>query len=76
MVEDAPRGLEAARAAGCFTLAVLTTTPREALDADAIVSDLSEVRFEVGQGGVRLKLAEQFDDALRVAQGISSTLYS
>jgi sugar-phosphatase len=70
VVEDAPRGLEAARAAGCFTLAVLTTTPREALDADAIVSDLSEVRFEVGQGGVRLKLAEQFDDALRVAQGI------
>jgi len=76
VVEDAPRGLEAARAAGCFTLAVLTTTPREALDADAIVSDLSEVRFEVGQGGVRLKLAEQFDDALRVAQGISITLYS
>ena len=64
VVEDAPKGLEAAQAAGCFTLAVVTTTPREALDADAIVTDLSEVRFEVGQEGVRLRLAEQFDDAL------------
>ena len=27
VVEDAPMGLEAARAAGCFTLAVVTTTP-------------------------------------------------
>ena len=48
---------------------VVTTTPREALDADAIVPDLSEVRFEVAQDGVRLRLAEQFDGALRVAQG-------
>ena len=28
VVEDAAKGLEAARAAGCFTLAVVTTTPR------------------------------------------------
>jgi mannitol-1-/sugar-/sorbitol-6-phosphatase len=67
VVEDAPRGLEAARAAGCFTLAVLTTTPREALDADAVVNDLSDVRFQADQDGVRVRLAEQFDDALRVA---------
>ena len=69
VVEDAPSGLEAARAAGCFTLAVVTTTAREALDADAIVSDLSEVRFQVDQDGVRVRLAEQFDDALALAQG-------
>ena len=69
VVEDAPKGLEAARAAGCFTLAVVTTTPREALDADAIVADLSEVRFEVDDDGVRVSLAEQFDGALRVAHG-------
>ena len=69
VVEDAPKGLEAAQAAGCFTLAVVTTTPREALDADAIVPDLSEVRFEVTHDGVRLRLAEQFDCALGVAQG-------
>jgi sugar-phosphatase len=68
VVEDAPSGLEAAQAAGCFTLAVVTTTPREALDADAIVSDLSEIRFEVHQDGIRLRLAEQIDGAVRVAQ--------
>jgi mannitol-1-/sugar-/sorbitol-6-phosphatase len=68
VVEDAAKGLEAARAAGCFTLAVVTTTPRAALDADAIVSDLSEVRFEVDEDGVRVTLAVQFDGALRMAQ--------
>jgi sugar-phosphatase len=68
VVEDAQKGLEAARAAGCFTLAVVTTTPREALDADAIVTDLSKVRFEVDEDGVRVRLVEQFDGALRVAQ--------
>jgi mannitol-1-/sugar-/sorbitol-6-phosphatase len=66
VVEDAPSGLQAARAAGCFTLAVVTTTLREALDADAIVSDLSEVRFDADQTGIRVRLAEQFDG---LAQG-------
>jgi len=47
VVEDAPKGLEAARAAGCFTLAVVTTTPREELVADAVVPDLPAVRFSV-----------------------------
>jgi mannitol-1-/sugar-/sorbitol-6-phosphatase len=69
VVEDAPKGLEAAKAAGCFTLAVVTTTAREALDADAIVTDLSEVRFDVDQDGVRVRLAERFDGAVRLAQG-------
>jgi mannitol-1-/sugar-/sorbitol-6-phosphatase len=67
VVEDAPSGLEAARAAGCFTLAVVTTTPRDVLDADAIVTDLSEVLFQVDQDRVRVRLADQFDGALRVA---------
>jgi mannitol-1-/sugar-/sorbitol-6-phosphatase len=58
VVEDAPKGLEAAQAAGCFTLAVATTTPREALDADAIVADLSEVRFEANHDGIRVSLVE------------------
>jgi sugar-phosphatase len=62
VVEDAPKGLEAAQAAGCFTLAVVTTTPREELAADAIVSDLSEIRFDVDQEGIRVS-------ALRQAQG-------
>jgi len=72
VVEDAPKGLEAAQAAGCFTLAVVTTTPRKALDADAVVTDLSEVRFEVNQAGIRLKLASHSDGALRQAEGAYS----
>jgi mannitol-1-/sugar-/sorbitol-6-phosphatase len=56
VVEDAPMGLEAARAAGCFTLAVVTTTPREDLHADAIVDDLSKVEFQPGSDGIRVRL--------------------
>jgi sugar-phosphatase len=56
VVEDAPMGLKAAHAAGCFTLAVVTTTPREALHADAIVEDLSSVEFQPGPDGIRVRL--------------------
>ncbi len=58
VVEDAPMGLEAAQAAGCFTLAVVTTTPREDLHADAIVDDLSKVEFESGPDGIRVRLRQ------------------
>jgi len=68
VVEDAPKGLEAARAAGCFTLAVVTTTPREVLDADAIVADLSEVWFDVSQEGVRVRLVHEAAGALQQTQ--------
>ena len=58
VVEDAPNGLRAARAAGCATLAVVTTTPRDELDADLVVDDLSEVEVvpDGDSGGVRLRL--------------------
>lgn len=59
VIEDAPKGLEAAHAAGCFTLAVVTTTPRDHLDADAIVDDLSHVRFETTPTGIRVRAAEE-----------------
>jgi sugar-phosphatase len=68
VVEDAPSGLEAARAAGCSTLAVVTTTPREALKADAIVTDLSEVRFTADPEGIRVRYAHEPVDALPQAQ--------
>jgi sugar-phosphatase len=58
VVEDAPNGLTAARAAGCATLAVVTTSPREELDADLVVDDLSSVRLEADGAGVRLRLRE------------------
>lgn len=54
VVEDAPGGLEAARAAGCATLAVTTTTAPADLIADAVVDTLADVRFAVADGRVRL----------------------
>jgi sugar-phosphatase len=52
VVEDAPSGLASARAAGCATLAVVTTGERHELEADLVVPDLSHVRFAVGARGV------------------------
>jgi sugar-phosphatase len=69
VVEDAAKGLEAARAAGCFTLAVVTTTPRELLDADAVVTDLSDIRFDANHEGIRVRLVDKAAGALRQAQG-------
>jgi sugar-phosphatase len=57
VVEDAPLGLQAARAAGCATLAVVTTTSRDELEADAVVTNLSEVRFEADADGIRVRPA-------------------
>ena len=55
VVEDAPAGLTSARTAGCATLAVVTTTAAEKLEADAVVPDLSHVDFVVtGDGRVRV----------------------
>ncbi len=57
VVEDAPAGIAAARAAGCFSLGVLTTTAEDNLPADALIPDLSAVRFEVVDGGIRIREA-------------------
>ncbi len=54
VVEDAPSGLAAARAAGMATLAVTTTTPREQLDADVVVPTLADVRLVVHDDGVEV----------------------
>ncbi|MGA4670669.1 HAD family hydrolase [Propionibacteriaceae bacterium Y1923] len=59
VVEDATAGLIGARRAGCATLAVVTTTPREkvAAEADAVVDNLSGVRFVQVEGGVQVEPA-------------------
>ncbi|MCI2240290.1 HAD-IA family hydrolase [Paenibacillus sp. TRM 82003] len=56
VVEDAPAGLAAARAAGCATLAVRTTHPTGPLDADAVVELLSHVRASADGAGVRVRV--------------------
>jgi mannitol-1-/sugar-/sorbitol-6-phosphatase len=61
VAEDAPSGLEAARRAGCATLAVTTTTAPADLVADAVVGTLGDVRFAVVDGGVRV--TERLADA-------------
>lgn len=52
VVEDAPAGLAAAEAAGCYRLAVITTTPAEELVADGVVRNLGDVEFSVGEDGL------------------------
>lgn len=49
VVEDAVNGLAAARAAGCFTVAVATSLPREALEghADIILGSIADVDLDV-----------------------------
>nr|WP_281373320.1 HAD-IA family hydrolase [Kineococcus aurantiacus] len=58
VVEDAPAGLAAARAAGCATLAVRTTHPEGPLDADLVVPLLSGVRVSAGPEGLRVLPAD------------------
>jgi sugar-phosphatase len=54
VVEDAPGGLDAGRAAGCATLALSTTTTADDLVADAVVGTLADVRFDVVDGRVHV----------------------
>ena len=54
VVEDAPAGIAAARAAGCAVLGLLTTTPEDQLDADGVLTDLSKVVFRATSDGVVL----------------------
>lgn len=55
VVEDAPAGLTAARAAGCATLALTTTTPRAELDADLVVDSLVEIDWLVDGGAIGVR---------------------
>lgn len=56
VVEDAPAGITAGRAAGCLTLAVTTTSRRADLDADLVVDSLTEVSIVRGPDGFSLLL--------------------
>lgn len=47
-------GLEAARAAGCATLAVATTSGAGELTADAVVGTLDEVGWAIEQDGIHV----------------------
>ena len=51
VVEDAPAGIAAARAAGCAVLGIASTKSANELQADAVVKDLSEVRWIMAADG-------------------------
>ncbi|GAB6897434.1 HAD-IA family hydrolase [Kineosporia succinea] len=54
VVEDAPAGLTSGKEAGAARLALATTHSADTLEADAVVKDLSHVRFVVTTAGVRV----------------------
>lgn len=57
VVEDAPAGIAAGRAAGASTLAILTTAgPEQLADADGIITNLADVDWVVDDDGVRVLL--------------------
>lgn len=58
VVEDAPAGVTAARAAGCATLAVTTTSSRLELEADLVVDSLTEVSIVPGPDGFSLVVVD------------------
>lgn len=58
VVEDAPAGVAAARAAGAACIAVTTTTPAESLAADLVVADLAALQFRDTSAGVVAQRAD------------------
>ncbi|PPQ65959.1 hypothetical protein CVT26_010721 [Gymnopilus dilepis] len=59
--EDAPSGVCSGRAAGCKTVALLTTHSREQLEAaqpDFIVKDLSSISIRLSETGVTVTIRE------------------
>jgi len=59
VVEDAPAGAVAGRAAGCAVVGVLTTSTREELGpvADLVVSGVAALRMSAGPDGIRVAVA-------------------
>lgn len=58
VLEDAPAGIAAARAAGCSVLGVLGTVPAaELARADLVVDGLDRIRLGTGTGGIELTAA-------------------
>jgi sugar-phosphatase len=52
VIEDAPAGLAAGRAAGCTTIGVVGTHSADELDADLVVPSLDRLRIELHDHGV------------------------
>ncbi len=56
VIEDAPAGIEAAKAAGARVIAIASTNPPEALQkADVIVPRLSDLEMTAGEAGLQVQ---------------------
>lgn len=56
VVEDAPAGLKAGRAAGCLTIGVVGTYTADELDADLVVTGLDRLQITATAAGVTFEL--------------------
>ena len=54
VVEDAPAGLRSAHEAGCTTLAVAGTHPAAELNADLVITSLTELEFSATANGIHI----------------------
>ena len=54
VIEDAPAGLHSAHHAGCTTLAVEGTHPAHQLNADLIITSLTELKFTPTTNGIHI----------------------
>ena len=59
VVEDAPAGLAAGRAAGCATIGVVGTHSADELDADLVVPSLDHLRIELHDHGVVFSISPE-----------------
>ena len=59
VIEDAPAGLAAGRAAGCATIGVVGTHSAAELDADLVVPSLDRLRIDVHEHGVVFSIAPE-----------------
>ncbi len=58
VIEDAPVGVEAGKAAGMRVIAIVSTYPREQLArADALITDLRDIDLHVDAGRITIRLA-------------------
>lgn len=57
VLEDAPAGVQAAKAAGCPAVGIMTSHPADRLNADWTVASLAGLVFEAVPEGVRVSLS-------------------
>jgi sugar-phosphatase len=57
VVEDAPVGIAAARAAGMASLGILSTTPAVNLPADAVATSLADAEWSVSADGISVAVS-------------------